>query len=58
MSIDAFPKVIVVTLNYNQVAYSKDCIESLLKSTYLNYQLLLVDNGSTSENFLEINKLF
>ncbi|PQJ73796.1 glycosyltransferase family 2 protein [Polaribacter gangjinensis] len=48
------PKVCVITLNYNQKDYTKDCINSLLKSTYLNFEVLLVDNGSSQENFTKL----
>lgn len=48
------PKVVVVTLNYNQVSYTVDCVNSLLKSDYKNYEILLVDNGSTEENYASL----
>jgi len=49
--------VVAVLLNYNQNDYTLRCIESLLKSSYANFKVLLVDNGSdevTAKN-LEIN---
>jgi GT2 family glycosyltransferase len=43
-------KIIVITLNYNQNQYTLDCINSLLKSDYSNFEVLLIDNGSLKEN--------
>lgn len=45
------PKVAVITLNYNQIEYTVDCVKSLLKSDYPNFEIILVDNGSSEENF-------
>ncbi len=51
-------KVVVITLNYNQNQFTIDCVNSLLKSDYSNYQILLIDNGSTKENYSDLlNKL-
>jgi len=49
-------KIIVITLNYNQNKYTIDCIKSLLKSNYSDFSILLIDNGSTSENFIELQE--
>lgn len=40
------PSVAVIMLNFNQWQMSKDCAESVLKSEYDNFRLLLIDNGS------------
>ena len=39
-------KVSIVILGFNQVEYTKKCIESILKYTKQKYELILVDNGS------------
>ncbi|MBO4939194.1 MAG: glycosyltransferase [Oscillospiraceae bacterium] len=45
-----FPKVSVVVLCYNQLDYTKQCVESILDQTaYPNYELILVDNNSTDD---------
>jgi len=49
-------KIIVITLNYNQNKYTIDCLKSLLKSNYSNFSILLIDNGSTIENFIELQE--
>ncbi len=49
-------KVIVITLNYNQNDYTLACINSLLNSNYDNFQVFLIDNGSTKQNYLTLKK--
>lgn len=34
---------------YNVAPYLKRCVESLLAQTYTDFELLLVDDGSTDE---------
>ena len=51
MNFSLKPKVAVITLNYNQIEYTVDCVKSLLKSDYPNFEIILVDNGSSEENF-------
>lgn len=42
-----FPKVSIVVLCYNQLDYTKKCVQSILKQTaYPNYEIVLVDNAS------------
>lgn len=41
------PKVTIVTLNWNGKKDTIECLESLKQVTYPNYEILLVDNGST-----------
>lgn len=51
-------KVTVITLNYNQTDYTYNCVKSILESNYSNFELILVDNGSSPKNFkLLKNKL-
>lgn len=51
-------KVTVITLNYNETDYTYNCVKSILESNYSNFELILVDNGSSLENFkLLKNKL-
>lgn len=40
-------KISVIVPAYNVEEYICDCIDSLLEQTYKNYELLLVDDGST-----------
>ncbi len=57
MVADNSVKVIAITLNFDQVEYTKDCIQSLLESQYNNISILLVDNGSTIDNFKTLTKV-
>lgn len=50
------PKVIIITLNYNQNDYTLKCIDSVLQSDYKNFSIILIDNGSTEENFSKLEK--
>ena len=51
-------KVVIITLNYNQNQYTIECVNSLILSDYINYSILIVDNGSTESNYTELkNKL-
>ncbi len=42
-----YPKIIIIILNWNGKEDTIECLESLKKITYPNYEILLVDNGST-----------
>lgn len=43
----SIPKVTIITLNWNGKKDTIECLESLKQVTYPNYEILLVDNGST-----------
>ncbi len=49
------PKISIVLLNLNQPIITIDCIESLMENDYSNFEIILVDNGST-DNSVEIFK--
>jgi GT2 family glycosyltransferase len=51
---DFNPKISVVILNYNGMKFLEPCITSLLKSSYDDFEILVVDNGSKDDsvNFL------
>ncbi|OGE14946.1 hypothetical protein A3F00_04185 [Candidatus Daviesbacteria bacterium RIFCSPHIGHO2_12_FULL_37_11] len=42
--------VSIVTPNFNGLEHLKECIPSLLKQTYKNIEIIVVDNGSTDES--------
>ena len=44
-------KVYIVLLNYNGTKDTIECLESLRKLNYSNYQVLVIDNSSTNEPF-------
>src|SRR5260221_2758489 len=41
------PKVSIIVVNYNGGKVFEDCLKSLKKLTYPNYELIIFDNGST-----------
>lgn len=47
----AYKKVSVIVLSYNNIGYTKGCIESILRETaYPNYEIIVVDNNSQDES--------
>ncbi|MEO2069348.1 MAG: glycosyltransferase family 2 protein [Desulfurobacteriaceae bacterium] len=53
--IEKFPKVYIIVLNYNGWADTIECLESILRNDYPNYQVIVVDNNS-SDNSMEYIK--
>lgn len=51
------PKVSVIIVNFNGKRFLKDCLDSISNQNYPNYEIILVDNGSTdgSAEFVEKN---
>jgi GT2 family glycosyltransferase len=45
-----YPKVSIVILNWNGLEDSIECLESLKKITYSNYNVILIDNGSSGND--------
>ncbi len=41
-----WPKVAIIILNYNNWQDTIECLESVLRNDYPNYQVIVVDNGS------------
>lgn len=52
----ACPKVAIIILNWNGWKDTIECLESLYQITYLNYDVILVDNGSEDESIENIKK--
>jgi len=44
------PRVSIITLNWNGLAHTIECLESLKKITYANYEVIVVDNGSEGDD--------
>lgn len=42
-----YPKVVIIILNWNGKENTINCLESLKLTTYSNYEIIVVDNGST-----------
>ena len=45
-----FPLVSILILNYNGKRFLDDCFQSVLKSTYPNFEIIMIDNLSNDES--------
>lgn len=52
------PKVSIIILNWNRLADILECLESVKKSDYLNYNIVVVDNASTDNSVNIIKNKF
>jgi GT2 family glycosyltransferase len=43
--------VVCILINYNHSKDTLDCVESLLNSSYDNFKIYLVDNGSETDDY-------
>lgn len=41
------PKISIIVQVYNTELYLRECIESILRQSFMNFEVLLVDDGST-----------
>ena len=46
--------VLIVVLNWNGIKDTKKCLDSLLIQTYLNFKILVVDNGSIDGSLVNL----
>lgn len=53
----AYPLVSLVVLNYNGEEIIEECIASLQKTTYPNYEIIVVDNASTDGSWRILSAL-
>jgi GT2 family glycosyltransferase len=44
------PIINIIILNWNGTNDTVSCLRSILKSDYKNYNIILIDNGSSYEN--------
>lgn len=52
------PFVYVLILNWNGKLLTVDCVESVLKSDYANFRVVVIDNGSTDGSVALLRKRF
>ncbi len=50
------PKVIILVLNWNGWRDTLDCLESLYRNDYPDYQVVLLDNNSTDDSLVRIQE--
>jgi len=53
-STQEWPKVAIIILNWNGWKDTIECLESVFRNTYPNYQIIVVDNGSTDGSMEKI----
>jgi len=46
----SYSKVAIIILNYNGWKDTIECLESVLRNDYPNYQVIVVDNGSPNNS--------
>lgn len=51
-------EVAIIICNFNKQEYVIKCIESVLKSTYTNYDIFVVDNASIDNSVESIRKIY
>ena len=52
------PKVAVIVINWNGLADTSECLESVRTITYPNYQTIVIDNGSSAEDAQVLQERF
>ena len=50
------PLLTIILVNWNRSKDTLECIESIGSSTYSNYNIVVVDNGSRNDSLLEIRR--
>lgn len=53
-----YPKVSIIILNWNGVEDTVECLESLKKITYLNYEVIVIDNASSGDDVRILNEKY
>ena len=48
--------VSIIILSYNDFTHTINCLKSLTKQTYKNFEVFLVDNGSKKSFFLKLKE--
>ncbi|HIC91275.1 MAG TPA: glycosyltransferase family 2 protein [Syntrophaceae bacterium] len=54
----SYPKVSIIILNWNGLEDTLECLESVFKLDYPNFEVIVVDNGSTDDSVRQIRQEF
>lgn len=52
------PKVGIILINYNGLELTRDCVDSILSSTFNNWRILVIDNASSDGSSLALRGEF
>lgn len=55
ITFDISPEISVIVCTYNRAAYLNRCINSVINQTFSNWELLIVDDGSSDSTFEIVN---
>ena len=52
-----YPLINILILNWNGKKVLNDCLKSILTSSYKNYKITVIDNGSSDGSLKDLNKI-
>jgi len=52
------PKVSIIVLSWNALEKTLNCLESILRTDYPNFEIILVDNGSNPETIKKLKEVY
>ena len=58
VSVKSSRSVSIVVVNWNREGLLNDCLRSLSRQSYSNYEIIFVDNGSSDESVSLVKKNF
>ncbi len=56
MTLKVEPLVTIIVPSFNKGIYIEDTIESVIQQTYINWELLIIEDGSTDNSVQLISK--
>lgn len=56
--INSEPLISIITVNYNNTEVTSDLLSSIAISSYANYEVIIVDNGSSDNSISELKKVY
>ena len=52
-----YPLINILILNWNGKKVLNNCLKSILTSSYKNYKITVIDNGSSDDSLKDLNKI-